>query len=60
PPLRPVEEALAVFQEDSGAAARLDALRHLMLHLGDISTNEAKRRIDAGYTANQPDGLAPG
>ncbi len=29
-----------------------------MLIMGDISTNEAQRRIDAGYTANRPDALA--
>ena len=29
-----------------------------MLAMGDISTNEARRRIDAGYTANNPDALA--
>lgn len=35
----------------------MNAIRSLMLHLGDISTSEAKRRIDAGYTANKPDAL---
>jgi putative heme-binding domain-containing protein len=33
-------------------------MRHLMLAMGDISTNEARRRIDAGYTANKPDALS--
>ncbi len=58
PTLSPAE-ALARFKSDPGPESRLTAIRHLMLALGDISTSEAKRRIDAGYTANNPGGLDP-
>lgn len=51
------EEALALFKKSKDPKSQLTAIRHLMLALGDISTSEAKRRIDAGYTANKPGGL---
>ncbi len=50
-------DALALFGSDKDHATRITAIRHLMLALGDISTNEARRRIDAGYTAHRPDAL---
>ena len=56
PPLAP-SDALALFNSDKASGVRLTAIRHLMLALGDISTSEAKRRIDAGYTANKPDAI---
>lgn len=58
-PLSPAA-ALALFKKDAQPASRLTALRHLMLALGDISTSEAKRRIDAGYSSNEPDKIDPG
>ena len=50
-------EALALFKKDPAPESRLSAVRHLMLALGDISTREAKRRIDAGYTAQNPQAI---
>ena len=56
-PLSP-DQALTLFERAKDPSTRLNAIRHLMLIMGDISTNEAQRRIDAGYTANRPDALA--
>ena len=56
-PLSP-DQALTLFEKAKDPSTRLNAIRHLMLTMGDISTNEARRRIDAGYTANKPDALA--
>lgn len=56
-PLSP-DQALNLFEKAKDPSTRLNAIRHLMLTMGDISTNEARRRIDAGYTANKPDALA--
>ncbi|MDP6207413.1 MAG: hypothetical protein QGG01_03850, partial [Roseibacillus sp.] len=52
-------DALALFGSTRDHATRITAIRHLMLALGDISTNEAGRRIDAGYTAGNPGILPP-
>ena len=56
-PLSP-DQALTLFERAKDPSTRLNAIRHLMLIMGDISTNEAQRRIDAGYTANRPEALA--
>ena len=56
PALSP-DQALTLLEKAKDPSARITAIRHLMLAMGDISTNEAKRRIDAGYTANKPDAL---
>lgn len=53
----PPQMALAQFKVAQTPEDQLTSLRHLMLALGDISTNEAKRRIDAGYSAQKPDGI---
>ena len=58
PALTPTD-ALALFQGAGDRPMKLTAIRHLMLALGDISTNEAGRRIDAGYTAGNPGILPP-
>ena len=57
PALSPAQ-ALSLFEKAKDSSTRITAIRHLMLAMGDISTNEARRRIDAGYTANNPDALA--
>ena len=57
-PVLPAARALALFEKSSDSPTRITAIRHLMLAMGDISTNEARRRIDAGYTANKPDALS--
>lgn len=56
PALSPAR-ALTLFQEAKDSSIRITAIRHLMLAMGDISTSEARQRIDAGYTANKPDAL---
>jgi len=56
PALSPAQ-ALTLFEKAKDPSTRITAIRHLMLALGDISTNEARRRIDAGYTAPRPDAL---
>ena len=57
PALSPAQ-AIILFEKANDPSTRITAIRHLMLAMGDISTNEARIRIDAGYTANKPDALA--
>lgn len=63
-PLQP-EEAVAQMEAanrtglPSQSQLFMGGLRSLMLHLGDISTSEARTRIDAGYTAKKPNTLDP-